>query len=149
MDEGVEARIKEYSLAVAFAQEFMAELGDERALAVVRRAFEKVQIRAGRELAAELGSNTLDALAEHCRGQAAENEHLEVLEVTERRVALKISRCRAWEAFQHLGAPELCRLYCDSDHAYIRAFNPQMRLVRTKTIAAGDDCCDHVWEIVA
>ena len=136
-------------MAVAFAQAFADEVGEERMLAVVARAFEKVQIRAGRELAEELGSNTLDALAEHLRGQAAENEYLEVLEVTDQRVALKITRCRAWEAFQHLGAPELCPLYCDSDHAYIQAFSPRMRLVRTQTIAEGDDCCDHVWKIVA
>lgn len=148
MDEAVRARIKEYSLAVAFAQAFADEVGEERMLAVVARAFEAVQIRAGRELAEELGSNALDALAEHLYKKAAGNEYMDVLEVTEQRIALKFSRCYAWEAFQHLGARELCPVYCDSDHAYIQAFNPEMRLVRTQTIAGGDDCCDHVWEIV-
>jgi hypothetical protein len=149
MDEAVRARIKEYSLAVAFAQAFADEVGQERMLAVVAQAFEAVQRRAGRDLAEELGSNTLKALAQHLYKQAAENEHMDVLEVTERHIALKFSRCVAWQAFQHLGAPELCPPYCESDHAYIRAFNPQMRLVRTQTIAGGDDCCDHAWEIVA
>jgi len=149
MDEGVQERIKEYRLAVTLAKAFISELGEERALAIIGQAFETIQVNAAKQLAEELGSNTLEALAGHYQRQAAENDHLEVLEVTDRRIALRITRCRAWEAFQHLGAPELCRLYCDSDHTYIRAFNPRMRLARTQTIAGGDSCCDHVWEIVA
>ena len=132
---------------MAFAKEFMAELGKERALAIISRAFEKLQLEAAHELAEQLGSNTLEALADHYRKMAAERDTLELLEVTDRRIALKISRCTSWEAFQALGAPELCRLYCDSDYAYIKAFNPKMKMVRTQTLAGGDDCCDHVWVI--
>jgi len=145
MDQQLQKMIEKYELAVAFANEFTAEIGEERSHKVIGRAFEKMQVKAGRDLARQLGSNTVEALARHFRKLEAERDNLEVLEVTDRHVALKISRCRAWEAFQELGAPELCRLYCDSDHAYIKAFNPGMELVRTKTIAAGDDCCNHIW----
>ena len=145
MDQQLQQMIEKYELAVAFANEFMAEIGEERSLKIIRRAFEKVQVNAGSDLARQLGSNTLEALAGHFRKLEAEMDNLEVLEVTDQHIALKISRCRAWEAFQRLGAPELCQLYCDSDHAYIKAFNPKMKLSRTKTIADGDDCCDHIW----
>jgi len=62
-------------------------------------------------------------------------------------IKTKIDRCISWEAFNHLGLPQLCQLYCDSDHAYIKAFNPHMKLIRTKVIANGDDYCDHIWAL--
>jgi len=147
MDEQLEQMIGKYEVAVAFAKEFVAEIGEERAHRVIAQAFEKMQISAARDLAKQLGDNSLDALTGYYRKLATEKDNLEVLEVTGQHIALKISRCRAWEAFQKLGAPELCSLYCNSDDAYIKAFNPKMKLVRTKTIAAGDVFCDHVWAI--
>ena len=68
-----------------------------------------------------------------------------MLEVTDQRIALKLTRCPAFEAFEYLGAPELCALYCDTDFASAVAFNPKMKLIRTKTIAAGDGYCDHTF----
>ena len=145
MNPKLRERIDQYELAVAFAREFIEELGEERALPIIRRAFEKRQARAGRDLAEELGSNTVEAMAENCRKLTAGGDHMEVLEVTDKQVALKISRCYSWEAFKELGASEVCRCYCNSDDAYIKAFNPDMKLIRTQTIADGDPCCDHIW----
>ena len=114
MDEQLERMIEKYEVAVAFAKEFMAEIGEERARRVIARAFEKMQISAGRDLAKQLGDNSLEALAAYYRKLAGEKDNLEVTEVTDQKIALKIPRCRAWEAFRELGAPELCLLYCNS-----------------------------------
>lgn len=147
MDADIQELVDQYRLAVAFARGFIDELGEERAHPVILRAFESIQVDAARDLAAELGDNSLEALAAHYRERARERDNLEVVEVTDEHVALKITRCRAFEAFSYLGVPELCRLYCDSDDAYIKAFNPSMRMIRTKTIAGGDACCDHTWAL--
>ena len=137
--------VEKYELAVAFAREFVAEVGEERTHPVLARAFAQVQTQAGQDLAAELGSNSCAALAENLRRRAQELPSMEVLEADDQHVALKITKCRAWEALQYLGMPEICRLYCDSDDTYIKAFNPKMKLIRTQTLAAGDACCDHIW----
>ena len=147
MDPDVQALVDRYEMAVAFAQEFNGELGEERAHPIIQRALEQMQMRVAQELAAELGGNSLEALANYYRQQAAERENLEILEITDKQVALKITRCRAFEAFSHLGAPEICRLYCDSDDVFIKSFNPDMKMIRTRTIAAGDDYCDHIWAL--
>ena len=147
MDPDVQGFVDNIELAVAFGKEFTEELGEEHAHAVMLRAFEKRQIQAAHDLAEKLGDNSLEALAEYYRQQATERDNLEVLEVTDRHVALKITRCRAWEAYSHLGAPEICRLYCNSDDAYIEAFNPNMKMIRTKTLATGDEYCDHIWAL--
>jgi len=145
LDHQAQEYVDKYELAVAFAKQFEKELGQERALEIIGRAFEGIQVKAAKELAVKLGSNSFEAFADHNRRAASEMENLHIIEITDQRIATKFSRCLAWEAFKHLGAPELCKAYCDSDYAYIKAFNPNMHMVRTKTIADGDDYCDHTW----
>ena len=145
MKPEVREYVDQYRLAVAFANEFVAELGKEKAHGIIQRAWDKVQRQIIRDRAESLGSNSLEALGGYYDKLAAQRDNIEVLEVTDKRIALKLTRCRAAEAFEHLGATELCRLYCDTDFASIKAFNPKMKLMRTKTIAAGDDHCDHIF----
>lgn len=78
MDELLEQRIKEYRLAVAFAKEFMAELGREKTLDVIGRAFQKIQAESAAELVEKLGSNNVEALAGYYRRRAAEVDNLKV-----------------------------------------------------------------------
>jgi len=63
MDARLQDRINRYELAVAFAREFVEELGEERAFPIIQRAFEKLQVRNGQKLAEKLGSNSFEALA--------------------------------------------------------------------------------------
>lgn len=149
MDEALRPWVEKYELAVAFANEFREELGEPRTLSILQTVFEKIQIQVAHDLAEELGDNSLEALAENTRKKAAERDTFEVVEITDTHIATKITRCRAAEAFDALGAPDLCRLYCDSDYAYIKAFNPNMRMVRTKMISAGDEYCNHIWVLDA
>jgi len=145
MESDLQEWVNRYEMAVAFYRQMVEDLGEPAALAIVARALEKMQLKVARDLAEKLGDNSLPALAEHIRKQATQRDNLQVVEVTDRLIATRISRCRSAEAFKALGAPEVCRLYCDSDYAYIKAFNPKMRMVRSKTIAAGDECCNHMW----
>ena len=147
MDARLQDRIDRYELAVAFAREFVEELGEKRAFPIIQRAFEKLQVRNGQKLAEKLGSNSFEALAENNREMAAELDGFEVLEITDREIKTKITRCVAYEAFEALGMPELCGLYCESDYPYIKAYNPDMKLVRSKEIANGDEYCDHIWTL--
>jgi len=147
MDARLQDRINRYEMAVAFARQMIEELGEEQAYGILARAFEKMQLKNAAQLRERLGGNSLELLAEDNRRTAQALDNFDVLEATDRHVALKITRCVAYEAFKALGLPEICRLYCESDHAYIKAFNPDMKLIRTKTIAAGDAYCDHIWAL--
>ena len=132
MDDLLRQRVNEYELAAQIYSEMKDELGTEKALALVRRALDKRQQRAARELRERLGGNSLELLAEHYRRQAEESDVLEILEITDTHIACKVTRCVSAEAFAALGCPEVCRQYCDTDFDYIKAFNPKMKLVRTK-----------------
>ena len=147
MDEQLKQRIKEYQMPAAFYAEMKDELGQERALKIVRRALEKLHLKLALELRERLGGNSFEALAADYSRRARESDNLEILEVTGSRIACKVTRCLSAEAFEVLGCPEVCREYCQTDYAYIKAFNPKMKLIRTKTIAAGDGFCDHIWAL--
>ena len=145
MDAEVKNFVDQYKMAVAIAGQLVEELGEEAAHAILQRALNKMQAQILRDRAKSLGSNSFGTLVDYNRKLAAERDDLEVLEVTDDRLALKLTRCRACEAFEHLGAPEICRLYCDTDFSSIKAFSPNIKLVRTKTIASGDGYCDHTY----
>ena len=48
------------------------------------------------------------------------------------------------DIFRSLGAEDIGLWICEGDGPAAAAFNPAIRLKRTKTLMEGDDCCDHV-----
>ena len=147
MDEKLQKRVAQYEMMAFIVKEFIAELGKEKALAVVKRALEKLQVQTAKQWAQKAGGNSLKHLAEFLSKQAAELGTLEILDVTDKQIVTKIHRCVGFEAMDHLGIADVCRVYCDTDDLLIKTFNPNLKLIRTKTIAAGDGYCDHVWAI--
>lgn len=78
-------------------------------------------------------------LEEGCIGS-----HEWVREINEpNRVRYRFTKCRWAEIFHELGRPDIGRWFCESDYSICRAFNPKMKLKRTKTLMNGDDFCDH------
>jgi hypothetical protein len=134
MDQALQERIEQYRLAVYFARELIGDLGEEKALTILKRAFDNIQVQNAHDLVEKLGDNSFDAFAQHLRKLADDSDSLQILEATDRKIKTKITRCRSWEAFSHLGLPQLCQLYCESDHPYIKAYNANMKLVRTNVI---------------
>lgn len=147
MKEDVRPFIDKSKLAVNFYKAMKEELGEEQALKILARAFNEQATADGKAVANKFDNNTLENLAEHYLQAAAANPNMEVLEVTDSYIATKTMRCRFCEAFAELGAPELTSLLCASDYVYIKGYNPNMFLVRTKTVFDGDDYCDHKWTL--
>jgi hypothetical protein len=54
--------------------------------------------------------------------------------------------CLWADVFKDLDATDLGKIMlCDTDFPSTKAFNPRLRLERTKTIMQGDDCCNFVY----
>jgi len=144
-DPLLEYRLARNELAVAVAEELIAGVGRARALPLLGRAVIRMRSEEARRLAQQWGDNSLTALGAHFRRLEAEQGILEVLEATPSRLAVHILRCPSTEAFRRLGHAELAPLFCASEPAFIKAFNPQLRHRSTQTIARGGAGCDHVW----
>jgi hypothetical protein len=123
---------------------FAAELGDERALEIVRAVIVGLAHDAGAGLAEALGEHSLEAFAGSL-GRWRENGalELEILEQTPTRLSFNVTRCRYAEMYQALGMADLgASLSCQRDYALAEGFNADIRLTRTQTIMGGAPSCD-------
>jgi hypothetical protein len=71
--------------------------------------------------------------------------NIELVEASDKAIRLKVKRCIPWEIFKKHGVPEMGLMFCECDFEATKAINPRMNLVRTKTISAGHDECNHMW----
>jgi len=70
----------------------------------------------------------------------------EIVEDTDRAFAVKITECLWATTFREVDAAEIGYAgVCHPDYAMATAFNPQIRLVRSKTLMQGHECCNHRW----
>jgi pyruvate dehydrogenase complex dehydrogenase (E1) component len=135
----IEARIlKPFFEAVA------AEVGRERAEALLAQVVEEAAREGGRAMRLRAGASDLEAFAGQWepwfRGGALE---IEELERTPERWRFNVTRCRYAELYRELGMAHLGKtLSCNRDAALIEGFADDVELVRTQTIMEGASCCD-------
>jgi hypothetical protein len=132
-------------LIVELIRGFAAEIGYEKAMQIAGRAVEQDAIRSGKMMAEKYGGNGLQELVCVLIEGWAEDDALEftILEQTGQLLSFDVTRCRYAELYEKLGVKEFgsC-LSCARDPAFIKAFNPRMNLIRTRTIMQGDSICD-------
>jgi len=61
---------------------------------------------------------------------------------------LKITRCLFAEEMRQLHADDIgYAFYCAYDDGFCQGLNPALQFTRTKTLMAGDDCCNHTYRL--
>ena len=70
----------------------------------------------------------------------------EIVEDSANAFAIKVKECLWAKTFREADAAEIgYAAICHGDFAMAKAFNPNLRMIRTKTLMQGHDCCDHKW----
>jgi hypothetical protein len=125
--------------------EMVAELGEERASAILDSAIRKASIAEGAAFAAKLpgGTPTLPDFIKlfelWTRGGALE---IDVLEASEERFDFNVTRCRYAETYKDMGLAKIGHLLsCNRDAGFCEGFDPNMKLERAQTIMGGAKCC--------
>ena len=140
MEEDVKQEMGRIRLACYFARQMIEELGEEQALGIIARAYEQFSGDYFQDMAAEHGDDMIGL------AKAAKSfPHTEIVEATDEKLAIRVSRCAHYLAWKELGLPQVAPLYCDGDYAATKRFNPRMKVVRTKELARGADHCNHTW----
>jgi hypothetical protein len=68
----------------------------------------------------------------------------EVIEDTDRALELRVHRCLWAKTFCEVNAADIgFAAICFPDYAMATAFNPKIRMIRSKTLMQGNDCCNH------
>ena len=69
-----------------------------------------------------------------------------VEEQTDSLLRLRVTRCLFADEMRRLGAAEIGdAFYCAYDHGFCQGLNPDVTFTRTKTLMAGDECCNHTY----
>jgi hypothetical protein len=72
----------------------------------------------------------------------------EVLEDSERKFAVRVTRCAYAEFYTKRGFPDIgYALHCAMDFEEAKAFWPEIDLIRTQTLMQGADFCDHCYHL--
>ena len=130
---------------VPLIKALQAELGEQRANALVRSALGDVYRRYGEEFwrtknEKNLGKAMASGFATFAREDALDYR---VIEQSEDAFEFDVTGCRYAEFYKELGEPELgFLLVCSADFAMAEGFGPDIKLTRTQTIMQGASHCD-------
>ncbi len=130
---------------VPLVKALQAELGEERANALVRRALADQYRKYGEKWwraqgARNLGEKVASAFEMFAAGDALQYE---VVRRTPEAFDVNVTECRYAEFYKRIGAPELgFLLTCSADFSHAEGFGAGVRLTRTQTIMQGASHCD-------
>ena len=130
---------------VPLVKALQAELGEERANTIVRKALGDLYRKYGEKWwrtqgARSLGEKVASAFEMFAAGDALEYK---VVKETPDALELNVTECRYAEFYKKIGAPELgFLLTCSADFSHAEGFGANVQLTRTQTIMQGASHCD-------
>ena len=135
---------------VPLVKALQAELGEERANTLVRKALGDQYRKFGEKWWKSQGKRDLgEKMASAFEGFAAADAlDYEVLRKDAQSFDVNITGCRYAEFYKKIGAPELgFLLVCSSDFALAEGYGDPVRLDRTQTIMQGASHCDFRYKL--
>jgi hypothetical protein len=129
---------------VPLVKALQAELGEEKANRIVRKALGDLYRRFGEEFWKSKSDPNLGNLASAFKTYAQDDAlDYRIGEQSQDAFALDVTRCRYAEFYKALGEPELgFLLVCTADFAIADGFGGDVELTRTQTIMQGASHCD-------
>ncbi len=130
---------------VPLVKALQAELGEERANALVRKALADLYRKYGEKWwrsqgARNLGDKVASAFEMFAAGGAL---RYEVLKQTPEAFQVNVTACQYARFYHEIGAPELgFLLTCSADFSHAEGFGASVQLTRTQTIMQGASHCD-------
>jgi len=135
---------------VPLVRTLQAELGEERANALVRKSLGALYRQFGEawwraQDASKFNEKLGASFEKFAAGDALDYE---VVNQTTDTFDLNVTGCRYAKFYQELGAPELgFLLTCSADFSFAEGFGSGVQLTRTQTIMQGADHCDFRYKL--
>jgi hypothetical protein len=148
----LEQRRIEAAFARGLYEEMAAELGAERARAILSRAIVRLAKESAAAMAAESpeGPSLDHFIALQERWTRDDALRIEVVDRTETSYGFNVTRCKYSEMYRQMGLAELgAVLSCNRDGAFCEGYDPKLRLTRTQTLMGGATHCDFRYEVEA
>ena len=129
------------SLIKAFAN----KIGYDNTIEIVKQVVREDAILSGRTLADKYGGNTLIKLSKIVNEVWTDDDAMKIKIIKENKdeLCFNVISCKYADMYEKLGIRELGSiLSCSRDFSFMEGFNPEIELIRTKTIMEGSECCD-------
>jgi len=140
-----EQRRAEMEERAALLRKLIDRFGGEVLDVVSAHTAERVRARLEAE---EVERRDLSAVMELLWDRISDVISFDVLERTPAALRIRVTRCPFAEEMRRLGATEIGdALYCAYDEGFCEGLNPAIRFERSKTLMAGDDCCNHTYRL--
>jgi predicted ArsR family transcriptional regulator len=147
MDTPVIEQVKtQAQVLVPLVKALQAELGEERANAIVRKALGDLYRKYGEKWWRSQGACSFEEKMTstfkmlYAAGDALEYE---VVKKTPDAFEVNVTECRYAKFYSKIGAPELgFLLTCSADFSHAEGFGANVQLTRTQTIMQGASHCD-------
>jgi hypothetical protein len=119
-------------------------IGREEALAILQEVNQQEAFQRGQSMVEKEGQNGIEELVNEVAGWGEGGVwEMDLIEHTPTTYFFNVTRCPYYEKYRELGLEEFGVAFsCCRDEPFARGFNPQLKLVRTKTIMEGADHCD-------
>jgi hypothetical protein len=124
--------------------EMVAEIGEEKAAAILDAAIRKAAIGEGKQFAAKAGGQTsmADFIKLYELWTADGALEMKVLEANDTTFNFDITRCRYAETYKDMGLGKIGHLLsCNRDGTFCQGYDPNITLERKQTIMEGAPCC--------
>jgi len=122
------------------------EIGREKFISLLQEASSKVRYESSKKQVSNLEKNDFATY----KGTWTTKDHfwdnvlsLDIIENTDSVFEVKVNECLWAKTFKNSDASDIgFACHCHTDFAEVKAFNPKLKLVRTKTLMQGHDCCN-------
>jgi len=128
------------------------EIGKEKLIEILKIVSSEGGKKSGQNLAQSLGKNDMISWATALKDYEFYNNILsyEIIEETTKAFEIKYTECLFAKTFREADASDIgYAAVCHTDYAFTSAYNPVMKLNRTKTLMQGNDCCNFRWVMEA
>ena len=147
----LEQRRIEANIISPIYDEMKAELGEEKAKAILTRAITRASVEQARAYAdAHDGETSLQSFYGLFPQWTANGAlEIEVLHESETQVDYNVVRCRYAEMYREMGLAEIGHiLSCGRDGTFCTGYDDRIKLERTQTVMEGASHCDfrYRWE---
>ncbi|WP_431271493.1 L-2-amino-thiazoline-4-carboxylic acid hydrolase [Dankookia sp. P2] len=142
----------EAAFAKGVYEEMAAELGEDRARAILTRAVVKLAKQAAGAMAAEAPAGPSLDHFESIQERWTRDDALRIEPVARdaTRFEFNVTRCRYAETYREMGLAELgAVLSCNRDGAFCEGYDPRLKLTRTQTLMGGAGHCDFRYRMEA
>jgi hypothetical protein len=131
-------------LQLSYAKTIINELGDRKGKKLILKAIRDYGTRIGKEVKETVSVQGINNDPENYKEDLplyGMHDGIEEVDVDgEKRI--RAYGCVMGKLWKELGEDEIGRFYCYVDPAKYMAYNPNYKLIHTKSIPNGDECCE-------